>query len=190
VKVGQPATVTVNAANGEEFAAHVASIGVLASSSSSSTGAVSYPVTLALDQTGSKIRAGMSASADIVTGQVSGITVPSQALTGSTVTLVKNGRQTTQTVQTGLVGDSETQVVSGLAAGDQVLIRSQSALAGASATSSGTSATGLGGGTFGSGRFGGGTGATGTGAFPGGAGGTGGGGGAGIGRFLRGGGGG
>jgi hypothetical protein len=120
----------------------------------------------------------MSASADIVTGQVSGVAVPNQALTGSTVTLVKGGKQVTQTVQTGLVGDSETQVVSGLAAGDEVLIRSQSALAGSSATSSGTSATGLGGGAF-----------PGVGAFPGGGAGRLGGGG-GLGRFLRGGGGG
>ena len=54
VKVGQAATVTVNAASGEEFAAHVTHIGVLSSSSSggSSSSAVSYPVTLTLDQTG------------------------------------------------------------------------------------------------------------------------------------------
>ena len=35
VKVGQPATVTVNAASGEEFAARVTDIGVLSSSSGS-----------------------------------------------------------------------------------------------------------------------------------------------------------
>jgi hypothetical protein len=53
VKVGQPATVTVNAASGEQFAARVVDIGVLSSSSSSgsSSSAVSYPVTLSLDQT-------------------------------------------------------------------------------------------------------------------------------------------
>ena len=53
VKVGQPATVTVNAASGEQFAARVSDIGVLSSSSGSGSGssAVSYPVTLTLDQT-------------------------------------------------------------------------------------------------------------------------------------------
>ena len=89
VKVGQPATVTVNAASGEQFAARVADIGVLSSSSSSgsSSSAVSYPVTLSLDQTGKSLKAGMSATADIVTSQVTGMAVPSQALSGSTVTV-------------------------------------------------------------------------------------------------------
>ena len=97
VKVGQPATVTVNAASGEQFAARVADIGVLSSSSSSgsSSSAVSYPVTLSLDQTGKSLKAGMSATADIVTAQVTGIAVPSQALSGSTVTVeAADGKQT------------------------------------------------------------------------------------------------
>jgi hypothetical protein len=135
VKVGQPATVTVNAASGEQFAARVTDIGVLSSSSSSGTSsAVSYPVTLTLDQTGKALKAGMSATADIVTAQVSGLAVPSQALTGSTVTVEgDDGAQTTQRVQTGVVGDSTTQVVSGLKAGDKVVVRSTAAALGAAA---------------------------------------------------------
>jgi hypothetical protein len=138
VKVGQPATVTVNAADGEQFAAHVTEIGVLASSSSSSTAsssAVSYPVTLTLDQHGSKIKAGMSATADIVTSQASGIAVPTQALTGSSVTVVRNGKRSTQAVTTGVAGDSTTQVLSGLSDGDSVIVRSASATAGAASSS-------------------------------------------------------
>jgi hypothetical protein len=133
VKVGQPATVTVNAASGEQFAAHVTHIAVLSSSSGgSSSSAVSYPVTLTLDQTGKDLRPGMSATADIVTDQVSGIAVPSQALTGSTVTVVdKDGKQSTQQVQTGVVGDSTTQIVSGLQVGQTVVVRSATAAAGA-----------------------------------------------------------
>ena len=136
VAVGQPATVTVNAASGEEFAARVTDIGVLSSSSSSgsSSSAVSYPVTLSLDQTGKSLKAGMSATADIVTAQVSGLAVPSQALTGSTVTVeAADGAESTQRVQTGVVGDSTTQVVSGLKAGDQVVVRSAAAALGAAA---------------------------------------------------------
>src|SRR4051812_21685664 len=97
VKVGQPATVTVNAASGEQFAARVVDIGVLSSSSSSgsSSAAVSYPVTLSLDQTGKRLKAGMSATADIVTSQVTGLAVPSQALSGSSVTVeAADGTQT------------------------------------------------------------------------------------------------
>ena len=138
VKVGQPATVTVNAASGEQFAARVSDIGVLSSSSSSgstsSTSAVSYPVTLTLDQTGKRLKAGMSATADIVTSQVTGIAVPTQALSGSMVTVeAANGTQTTQRVQTGVVGNSTTQVVSGLKVGDKVVVRSSAAALGAAA---------------------------------------------------------
>ncbi|MGZ6671805.1 MAG: efflux RND transporter periplasmic adaptor subunit, partial [Solirubrobacteraceae bacterium] len=135
VKVGQPATVTVNAASGEQFAARVAHIGVLSSSSSSgSSSAVSYPVTLSLDQTGKSLKAGMSATADIVTAQVTGMAVPSQALSGSTVTVeAADGAQSTQQVQTGVVGDSTTQVVSGLKVGDKVVVRSTAATLGTGA---------------------------------------------------------
>jgi membrane fusion protein, macrolide-specific efflux system len=136
VKVGQPATVTVNAASGEQFAARVTHIGVLSSSSGgSSTSAVSYPVTLTLDQTSKALKAGMSATADIVTDQVTGIAVPNQALSGSTVTVEgKDGSRTTQRVQTGVAGDSTTQIVSGLQAGDKVVVRSAAATAGAAAS--------------------------------------------------------
>jgi multidrug efflux pump subunit AcrA (membrane-fusion protein) len=171
VKVGQPATVTVNAATGEQFAARVTDIGVLSSSSGSgASSAVSYPVTLTLDQTGKALKAGMSATADIVTSQVTGLAVPSQALSGSTVTVeADDGTQTTQRVQTGVVGDATTQIVSGLKAGDEVVVRSTAAALGAAASGSnqlnsairsrlgaGGVGGGLGGGGFGGAGFGGG----------------------------------
>ena len=136
VHKGQPATVTINAASGEKVAAHVTSVGVLASSSSSSSGAVSYPVDVTLDQTTQGVRSGMSATADIVTSQASGIEVPTQALQGNSVTVVDGSARRTVRVQTGVAGDSMTQVVSGLSAGQQVLVTSRSAVAASTATSS------------------------------------------------------
>ena len=134
VKVGQPATVTVNAASGQEFAARVSHIGVLSSSSGSTSSAVSYPVTLTLDQTSKHLKAGMSATADIVTSQVSGIAIPSQALSGSTVTVQdKDGKLSTRQVQTGVVGDSTTQILSGLSVGDTIVVRSSTASSAAGA---------------------------------------------------------
>jgi multidrug efflux pump subunit AcrA (membrane-fusion protein) len=144
VEVGQQATVTINAASGEQVAGKVLDIGVL-SSSSSSTGtssAVSYPVTIALTQTTKGLRAGMSATAEIVTGQASGVVVPTQALQGSSVTIVKNGKRTVQRVTTGVAGDSTTQIVSGLSAGQQVVVTSSSATAGANASGGATSGAG------------------------------------------------
>jgi multidrug efflux pump subunit AcrA (membrane-fusion protein) len=157
VKVGQAATVTVNAAEGEQFAAHVTSIGVLAASGSSGTSsAVSYPVSLTLDQTGSRLKAGMSASADIITAQESGVSVPNQALQGSTVTVVRNGKRIRQDVQTGTAGDSSTIIASGLSAGEQVLVTSRSATAGAAAAGGAAAGANGAGRRFGSGGFGGG----------------------------------
>jgi multidrug efflux pump subunit AcrA (membrane-fusion protein) len=160
VKIGQDATVTVNAASGEQFAAHVTAIGVLPSSSGSSS-AVSYPVTLLLDQSSRSLKAGMSATADIVTAETSGITIPTQALTGTTVTVVQNGKRSARTVTTGLTGDSTTQIVSGLSAGDQVVVRSATVTPTTTSTG-GQQFRGLGGGGglgragFGGGGFGGG----------------------------------
>ena len=135
VEVGQSATVTINAASGEDVAGHVTDVGVLASDSSTgSSSAVSYPVTITLDQTTDGIKAGMSATADIVVARVTGIAVPSQALRGGSVTVERNGKRTTERVQTGVVGDSSTQVVSGLNVGDKVIVTSTSAASGRTAS--------------------------------------------------------
>jgi RND family efflux transporter MFP subunit len=152
VKVGQPATVTVSAAADEELAAKVTAVDPLstssattsssttaASSSSSSTSsgssAVSYSVTLELTQSAKGLKPGMSATAEIVTAQASGVTVPTQAISGSTVTVVKNGVRTVRQVQVGARGDSVTQILSGVTAGESVLVTSASATAGANAAS-------------------------------------------------------
>jgi membrane fusion protein, macrolide-specific efflux system len=134
VRKGQSATVAVNAASGEKAAAHVSSIGVLAASSRTGTGAVSYPVEVTLDQRAAGVKPGMSATADIVVAQASGLVVPSQALRGSTVTVQRAGRRSTQTVETGVVGDSDTQIVAGLKAGDRVVVTSTAATVGAAAS--------------------------------------------------------
>src|SRR5262249_28243527 len=63
----------------------------------------------------------------------SGIAIPSQALSGSTVTVQdKDGKDSAQQVQTGVVGDSTTQILSGLSVGDTIVVRSSTANAAAS----------------------------------------------------------
>ncbi len=156
VHVGQPATVTLDALAGVELAAHVSSIALVGSTSSS---VVSYDATLTLDQNDSRVKPGMSASASVITGQASGVTVPNAAVTGSgslgTVNLMKNGKEVSQQVVVGLRGDSRTQIISGVSAGDQLVITialpSLSTSTGSSGTGSGT----LGGGTLGGGGAGG-----------------------------------
>ena len=83
VHVGQIATVTVEALEGRKFAALLASLAVL---STSSSGAVSYDVTFQLEQTAAGMKPGMSATAEIVVKQAEGINVPTSAITAVGVT--------------------------------------------------------------------------------------------------------
>ncbi|HST55407.1 MAG TPA: biotin/lipoyl-binding protein [Solirubrobacteraceae bacterium] len=140
IRLHQPATVTVNALPNEKLAAHVSSISLL---SSTSSGVVSYDVTLHLDQSEGAIKPGMTAAAQIVVSQAeNAVNLTSSAISsrggGSTVTLLRSGKQTQQTVVTGIVGDSTTQILSGLKPGDQVVVPVLSALAAGSGSSSGT----------------------------------------------------
>ena len=164
IKVDQPATVSIDALPGEEFAAKVTSISVL---STDTSGVVSYDVTLKLTQNSSQLRPGMSATATIISGQVNNaLNVESAAISSagstSTVEAVKNGKLVVTPVITGLVGTSATQIVAGLSAGEQVAIRISTSIATGTGTSSSTATGtlgggfgggGLGGGGFGGGRF-------------------------------------
>ncbi len=131
VKVGQPATVSVNAVPDEKLAGRVTHIGLL---SSTSNGVVSYPVTIVVKQTAAGIRPGMTATAEVVIAQVQGVvTVPSRAVSGTSVTVKQGGKDIQRQVTTGLVGDSTTEIVSGLRAGAQVVLPSASGLGSAAA---------------------------------------------------------
>ena len=123
IKVGQPATVTLDALAGVQLAAHVSQISPVGSTSSS---VVSYDATLTLDQNDSQVKPGMSASASVITGQASGRHTPQ--LGGDRHRLARH-RQRAQERQdgptqvvVGLRGDSRTQIISGLAAGEQVVV--------------------------------------------------------------------
>jgi HlyD family secretion protein len=152
VKDGQPATVTIEALEGSKLAAEVTAISMLPTSNS---GVVSYDVTFTLDQLAQGLRPGMSATAEVVVKQAEGVNVPSNAITGDTVTVLHESKQVRRTVVTGLAGNTSTIVVSGLSAGEQVVLP---AARGTSATSSllsrlGSRLGGLGGGGLGSGAF-------------------------------------
>jgi multidrug efflux pump subunit AcrA (membrane-fusion protein) len=174
IKVGQAATVTLEALTGVALAAHVSSVSTLGTTSNS---VVSYDATLTLDQRDSKVKPGMSASASVITGQAQGVTLPNSAVAGtgslSTVNQLHNGKTSSTRVVVGLRGDSRTQVVSGLSAGDQVVVTTTlpSLSASSSSSSSGSSGSSgtLGTGATGRARFGG-AGGFGAGGFAGGGG--------------------
>jgi len=171
VKVGQAATISLDALSGVELGAHVTSISPVGTTSED---VVSYDVTLTADQGNSEIRPGMSASATIVTGQQQGVTVPNEAITGEgstgTVNVMKNGKTVSQQIVIGLRGTSRSVVLSGVSAGEDVVEEiTLPALGTTSTTSTSSSGTlggtsGLGGGGFAERLLGGG------GGFPGGGG--------------------
>jgi macrolide-specific efflux system membrane fusion protein len=161
--VGEPATVTISALAGAQLAAHVAAINPVASSSSS---VVQYTVTFALDRANKQLKPGMTATVAVTIAEKDNVLqVPSAAVTGSgrnaRVTVLKNGVSQTVPVVAGLAGDSSTQIVSGLTAGQTYVISTTVARStGAAGTSTtptvrpGGGVGGLGGGGgFGGGGF-------------------------------------
>jgi multidrug efflux pump subunit AcrA (membrane-fusion protein) len=164
--IAQPATVTISALGSAELAAHVAAIDPIASSSSS---VVQYTVTFALDRANKQLKPGMTATVAVTTAEKDNVLqVPSAAVTGSgrtaRVTVQKNGVSQTVPVVAGLVGDSSTEIVSGLTAGETYVIsttvaRQTGAATGTTTTPATRAGGGLGG--LGGGGFGGGGGFTG-----------------------------
>ena len=135
IKVGQPATVAVSSMEGTELAGRVIKVDVLPSEGSSS-GVVEYPATITLTQSAKGVRAGMSASAEVVVEQVgNALSVTSEAISsgpgGGSVTVLEDGKEVQRSVTTGLKGDETTQVLSGLKAGETVVLPEITAAAGA-----------------------------------------------------------
>jgi RND family efflux transporter MFP subunit len=125
VKVGQQATVRVDGVD-TPLTGTVATIGLLkASTSTSST--TTYPVMIALDPTDTTLYTGSGATVSVTIGQVdNALTVPSSAIhtegSRTSVTMVANGVTESVTVTIGAVGTDRTQILSGLSAGDSVVL--------------------------------------------------------------------
>lgn len=122
IKTGESASITFNAIEGKTFTGKVKSIDL---TSSTTNGVVSYGVQITVPSPPSNLREGATATITITTADASNVlAVPTSAVTtangASAVTLVKNGKSTSQTVTIGVKGDTYTQIKSGLNAGDTV----------------------------------------------------------------------
>ena len=137
LKVGQPATVTFDALTNVELAAKVRSISTIGTTSDS---VVSYDATLRLTQRNAQVKPGMTASVAVIDKQASGVTLPNSAVPGTsntaTVNVTANGKTTPTEVIVGVRGDSRTQIVKGLSAGQQVVVTETLPSTGGSSTSS------------------------------------------------------
>ena len=133
IKNNQPAVVTFDALDGAEVSGTVEDV---ATTSTVVSNVVTYDVTIALTQNQSGIKAGMTASVEVITAEVNdALHVPTAAVRGQgdtgTVTVVKNGgRQETVTVAVGLRGDESVQIKSGLREGQEVVVSSTTGAAG------------------------------------------------------------
>jgi macrolide-specific efflux system membrane fusion protein len=157
VTVGQVASVTFPAMTATTATAKVTAISPIATASNS---VVTYATTITLDSIPKGLRLGQTADVTITTASsaAASLYVPTAAITTaadgtSTVKVVSAaGTTTTKTVKLGIVGDTGTEVTSGLSLGQTVVIGTVAATTG---TGTGTG-TGTRGG-FGGGGFTGGT---------------------------------
>ncbi len=125
IKVGQAATIAVGAVDAD-LTGTVTAIAPVASADSSS-GVVSYAVTVTLDEAPATLRSGMSADVTITIASATGVlTVPAEALNGSdgqysVLTLGADGTPVSQAVEVGLLTATSAEIKSGLTAGDTVI---------------------------------------------------------------------
>jgi HlyD family secretion protein len=124
LKLGQVANVTVDALTGQKMTGRVVSLDPVATISS---GVPVYGIDIAVDVPAASLRAGMSASASVILASKQNVlTVPNTAirtLSGQRgVQVLKDGEIVDTAATFGLANDTLTEVVSGLAEGDVVVI--------------------------------------------------------------------
>jgi multidrug efflux pump subunit AcrA (membrane-fusion protein) len=124
VKIGDAATVRPDGTN-DAIAGKVVAVG--APTTSSTTGATSYPVTITVPNGGQGLRNGSIAAVSIVTKAAShALVVPTSAVhttgTTHTVNVVSGSKVTSTPVQIGAMGTTWTEVRSGLKAGQRVVL--------------------------------------------------------------------
>ena len=139
VQIGDKATLTFDALNNFSVAATVTDVSVIGTVSS---GVVTYNVTITLDTNDARIKPGMSINASIVTDVESNVlTVPNAAIkTQGTISYVQELNQIASTTQAtsgvtsatppknvpvtvGISNSTVTEILSGLSAGNQVIIK-------------------------------------------------------------------
>ena len=155
--VGDQATITQSGSTTPVYGT-VGSIGLVATTTS---GVSTFPVVIDVTGSPSGLLGGSSADVSIIVKQLQGVVVvPTGAVsyTGGTtaVTLDNAGSKVTQPVTLGIAASGETQIVSGLAAGQKIYVTTVSFRGPLGTTRTGGFGGGFGGGT--GGGFGGGTG--------------------------------
>lgn len=128
VKLGQRANVSGQDFPGKTIVGHVARIAPVATKSTDATSTAKQVLTtIALESSPSFLKDGMTADVDILTSYVpKAVVVPNDAVmkegSNSYVYVVEKGVARKRPIRVGKVADTQTQVTSGLAPGDDVVV--------------------------------------------------------------------
>jgi macrolide-specific efflux system membrane fusion protein len=128
LEVGQAAAVTFPAVDGIQATGEITSMDPAGTTSNS---VVTFGVAVQLTDVPEGIRLGQTASVSVTTATAAdAVAVPSTAVTTrgdrSSVTLMADGQQVVTQVELGVVGDTYTQVISGVSLGDEVVLATAS----------------------------------------------------------------
>jgi len=139
VASNQDASITFDAAPNVTMTGKVIAV---ASSATVTSGVVNYYATISLDSVSRALKEGMTSNATVVVSSATNVlTVPNLAITRlggqAYVNVYANGQETRTAIETGVVGDTYTEVSSGLSEGQQVVIPSLRVPSGTSSRSGG-----------------------------------------------------
>ncbi len=123
VKIGDKATISVDAMPNDTFTGKVISIDTVGAKTS---GVVNYPVVIQLDLNSQSLFPNMNASANIITQTKNDVlVVPSSSIITQNeqkyARVMKKGKVENVAVETGISSDSETEIISGITEGVEVV---------------------------------------------------------------------
>ncbi|MDO8497565.1 MAG: efflux RND transporter periplasmic adaptor subunit [bacterium] len=162
IKQGNKVTITLDALPDKTYTGKVTSIDISGAVNSDVT---TYPVTITLDSNPQDVYPNMSATANIIVATKDNVVVvPSSAIQTqngeSVVQIKKNGQYVSTPVEIGIASDTQTEIISGVNEGDEIVTSTVSSQTGSQTSTSGTrspfSANPFGGGIRTGGGFGGG----------------------------------
>ncbi|MBI3341648.1 efflux RND transporter periplasmic adaptor subunit [Candidatus Curtissbacteria bacterium] len=158
IQPGQRATLTLDSIAGKTFTGRVMTIDRVGTVTSNVT---SYPVIISLDTDNNQILPNMAISANIIIDTKDDVLlVPSAVVQKqgdvATVRVLNHGQVENKMVDTGLVSDTQTEIISGLSEGEEVVSGARTTTTGGTGTGSGTTSPFSGNLRFGGGGFGGG----------------------------------
>jgi len=145
IKPDQKVTITMDAFPDNTFTGKVLAVDT---NGSVSSGVTTYPVTILLDPTTIDIYPKMAVDAEIITSLKSDVLlVPTSAISTvdgvSAVQILRDGKPTSVTVTIGSANDTETEITSGLAEGNVVVISMTSSANAKSTSSTKTTSTSI-----------------------------------------------